>query len=82
MMQHAPRCARDGDGDTMAAARRRRPAAMLCWILALSQGVGLRSTYMPICLAGVVGGRLWLTGFPLWCTVRIGVRLGGASLAR
>ena len=25
----------------------------------------LLSTIFPICLAGVVGGRLWLTGFPL-----------------
>eukprot|EP01047_Picozoa_sp_COSAG01_P112764 COSAG01_NODE_41495_length_450_cov_20.797721_1_plen_80_part_10 len=29
------------------------------------KGWGSKLLICPICLAGVVGGRLWLTGFPL-----------------
>eukprot|EP01047_Picozoa_sp_COSAG01_P062099 COSAG01_NODE_7845_length_3028_cov_8.342438_1_plen_190_part_00 len=38
------------------------------WIGHFSHGVGFTevlTSICPICLAGVVGGRLWLTGFPL-----------------
>jgi hypothetical protein len=51
---------------------RRRPLALLGCSLACQPGLDIfpkgwvsKLLIFPICLAGVVGGRLWLTGFPL-----------------
>ena len=48
-------------GRRAAAARGRRPG----WIGHFSHGVGFKVTCADLPMTGVVGGRLWLTGFPL-----------------
>eukprot|EP01047_Picozoa_sp_COSAG01_P053282 COSAG01_NODE_5694_length_4092_cov_11.524418_1_plen_133_part_10 len=45
--------------------RRLQPLSRHAWIGHFPQGVGFKVTYMPDLPSGVVGGRLWLTGFPL-----------------